>query len=170
MNFLWDKVTEWLKELLIGSIMSNLTGLFDNVNRQVAGIADNVGATPQAWNGGVFGMIRMTGTAPPQKADMVSIESPAAMVTSRKRSVLFCKTGLISENSASIICGSTPRKMYRHDPATERLSDAVHSSFSASASALEAVLSDSSTSLGPACLHTAVASAPPILPVPINPN
>ena len=58
MNFLWDKVTEWLKELLIGSIMSNLTGLFDNVNRQVAGIADNVGATPQAWNGGVFSMIR----------------------------------------------------------------------------------------------------------------
>ena len=58
MNFLWDKVTEWLKELLIGSIMSNLTGLFDNVNRQVAGIADNVGATPQACNGGVFGMIR----------------------------------------------------------------------------------------------------------------
>ena len=58
MNFLWDKVTEWLKELLSGSIMSNLTGLFDNVNRQVAGIADNVGATPQAWNGGVFGMIR----------------------------------------------------------------------------------------------------------------
>ena len=58
MNFLWDKVTEWLKELLIGSIMSNLTGLFDNVNRQVAGIADNVGATPQAWNGGIFGMIR----------------------------------------------------------------------------------------------------------------
>ena len=58
MNFLWDKVTEWLRELLIGSIMSNLTGLFDNVNRQVAGIADNVGATPQAWNGGVFGMIR----------------------------------------------------------------------------------------------------------------
>ena len=58
MNFLWDKVTEWLKKLLIGSIMSNLTGLFDNVNRQVAGVADNVGATPQAWNGGVFGMIR----------------------------------------------------------------------------------------------------------------
>ena len=58
MNFLWDKVTEWLKELLIGSIMSNLLGLFDNVNRQVAGVADNVGATPQAWNGGVFGMIR----------------------------------------------------------------------------------------------------------------
>ena len=58
LNFLWDKVTEWLKELLIVSIMSNLTGLFDNVNRQVAGIADNVGATPQAWNGGVFGMIR----------------------------------------------------------------------------------------------------------------
>ena len=58
MNFIWDKVTEWLKGLLVGGIVSNLTGLFDNVNRQVAGIADNVGATPQAWNGGVFGMIR----------------------------------------------------------------------------------------------------------------
>ena len=36
MNFLWDKVTEWLKELLIGSIMSNLTGLFDNVNGKIS--------------------------------------------------------------------------------------------------------------------------------------
>ena len=58
MKFRWDSGPEWLKDLVIGSIMSNLTGLFDNVNRQVAGIADNVGATPQAWNGGVFGMIR----------------------------------------------------------------------------------------------------------------
>ena len=61
LNFLWDKVTEWLKELLIGSIMSNLTGLFDNVNRQVAGIADNVGATPQAWNGGIRKRVTVTG-------------------------------------------------------------------------------------------------------------
>lgn len=58
MNFLWDKITEWLKELLIGSIMSNLTGLFDHVNRQVADIAQNVSATPQTWNGSIFSMIR----------------------------------------------------------------------------------------------------------------
>ena len=38
--------------------MSNLTGLFDAVNNQVTDIATNVGATPQAWNGSIFSMIR----------------------------------------------------------------------------------------------------------------
>lgn len=43
---------------MIGGIMGNLQGLFDNVNQQVSGIAGQVGATPQAWNSGVYSMIR----------------------------------------------------------------------------------------------------------------
>lgn len=58
MNFIWDKLTEWLKEMLVDGVMDALTGLFDNVNEQIAGIAGNVGATPQAWNGTIFGMVR----------------------------------------------------------------------------------------------------------------
>ncbi len=58
MNFIFDKLMEWMKELLISSIMANLTGLFDNVNAQVADIAVQVGKTPQAWNGGVYSMIK----------------------------------------------------------------------------------------------------------------
>ena len=58
MKFIWDKLTEWLKEMLVGGIMDALTGLFDNVNEQIAGIAGNVGATPQAWNGRIFAMVR----------------------------------------------------------------------------------------------------------------
>ncbi len=58
MDFIWNKVTEWLKEILIGGIMGNLQGLFDNVNQQVSGIAGQVGTTPQAWNSGVYSMIR----------------------------------------------------------------------------------------------------------------
>lgn len=58
MNFIWDKLTEWLKEMLIVGIVDTLTGLFDNVNEQIADIAGNVGATPQAWNGSIFGMVR----------------------------------------------------------------------------------------------------------------
>ena len=58
MNFIWDKITEWLKGLLVSGIMSNLTGLFESVNGQVAEIASNVGKTPQAWNGSIFSMIR----------------------------------------------------------------------------------------------------------------
>ncbi len=58
MNFIWDKITEWLKGLLISGIMSNLDGLFDGINGKVSEIAGVVGATPQAWNGSVFGMIQ----------------------------------------------------------------------------------------------------------------
>lgn len=58
MDFLWNKITEWLKEMLIGSIMGNLTGLFDSVNEQVSEIATTVGTTPQGWNAGVFSMIQ----------------------------------------------------------------------------------------------------------------
>lgn len=58
MNFIWDKITEWLKGLLISGIMSNLTGLFESINGQVTEIASNVGKTPQAWNGSIFSMIK----------------------------------------------------------------------------------------------------------------
>ena len=58
MNFIWDKLTEWIRELLIEGIMNNLTGLFDQVNTQISGIADNVGKTPQQWNGSIFSMIQ----------------------------------------------------------------------------------------------------------------
>lgn len=58
MNFIWDKVTEWLQGLLISGIMGNLSGLFDGINGKVSEIAGVVGATPQGWNGSVYGMIR----------------------------------------------------------------------------------------------------------------
>ena len=58
MNFIWEKITEWLKGLLVGGIMSNLTGLFDSINGQVSEIAATVGATPQGWNGGAFSMVK----------------------------------------------------------------------------------------------------------------
>ena len=58
MGFLTDWITNWLKELLIGGIMDNLSGLFDTVNARVGEIAVQVGTTPAAWNAGVFSMIR----------------------------------------------------------------------------------------------------------------
>lgn len=51
-------ITDWLKELLISGIMSNLTGLFDQVNDKVGDIATQVGQTPQAWNSSIFSMIQ----------------------------------------------------------------------------------------------------------------
>lgn len=58
MDFLWDKITEWLKEMLVGGIVSNLSSMFDATNEKVAEISGQVGLTPQAWNGGIFNMIQ----------------------------------------------------------------------------------------------------------------
>ena len=58
MDLIWQKFTDWLKELLVGGIMDNLTGLFDQVNAKISDAAGHIGNTPQAWNSGIYNMIR----------------------------------------------------------------------------------------------------------------
>ena len=58
MEYLWEQITNWLKEVLIGGIISNLTGMFDSTNEQIGNIVGEVGLTPQAWNSGIFNMIQ----------------------------------------------------------------------------------------------------------------
>ncbi len=58
MDSLFDKITDWLKEMLVGGIMDNLSGLFDSVNDQVGEIAGNVGASPASFSPEVFSLIR----------------------------------------------------------------------------------------------------------------
>ncbi len=58
MQSILDRITEWIKELLVSGIMGNLSGMFDNVNQQVGEIAGEVGKTPLQWNSGVFSMIQ----------------------------------------------------------------------------------------------------------------
>lgn len=53
-----DWITDWLREILVDGIMSNLSGMFDTVNEKVSEISGQVGLTPQAWNGGIYAMIR----------------------------------------------------------------------------------------------------------------
>lgn len=58
MDGIIDSISEWLKEMLVEGTVSNLTGLFDSVNDEVADIAAQVGQTPAAWNGSIYNMIR----------------------------------------------------------------------------------------------------------------
>ena len=58
MGMVLDSIAEWLKEILVSGIIGNLSGMFDSVNQQVGEIAGQVGATPQAWNGTIYNMIR----------------------------------------------------------------------------------------------------------------
>ena len=57
MELLWQKITEWLKQVLISGITDNLTGMCDATNQKVAEISAQVGTTPQAWNGSIYNMI-----------------------------------------------------------------------------------------------------------------
>ena len=79
MDFLLDALTNWLKEMLVGGIMGNLSGMFDSVNQQVADIATQVGQTPQGWNGSIFSMIQnLSNSTPFQRLGGVGRSSSAA--------------------------------------------------------------------------------------------
>lgn len=58
MDMIKEAIEEWLREILVGGIINNLSGLFDNVNEKVGEISTQVGMTPQGWNSGIFNMIK----------------------------------------------------------------------------------------------------------------
>lgn len=58
MNSLWTRLTEWIKEALIGGILYNFEDMFEEINTKVVDIAAQVGQTPAEWNDSVFTMIK----------------------------------------------------------------------------------------------------------------
>ena len=58
MEYIKEQLTQWLKEILIGGISSNLSGLFDTVNQKVGEITVTTGQTPAGWNSDIYNMIR----------------------------------------------------------------------------------------------------------------
>jgi hypothetical protein len=58
MNGIIEKITELIKELLRGWVLTNLETMFTDVNDKVGTIAGEVGTTPSAWNSGIFNMVR----------------------------------------------------------------------------------------------------------------
>jgi hypothetical protein len=58
MQTILDAITEWIRELLIGAVESNLSSMFGDVNTRVGEIAVQVGQTPQGWNANIFNMIQ----------------------------------------------------------------------------------------------------------------
>ncbi len=58
MDTILTEIAEWLKEILIGGIVNNFTGMFDSVNQQVSDVATQVGTTPENFSPGVFSLVR----------------------------------------------------------------------------------------------------------------
>ena len=58
MGSIIDKITEFIKEMLQGWVLSNLETMFTDVNEKVGTIAGEVSKTPSTWNSGIFDMIK----------------------------------------------------------------------------------------------------------------
>ena len=53
-----QKITDFIKDMLRGWVLSNLNTMFTDVNDKVGTIAGEVSRTPSAWNAGIFNMVR----------------------------------------------------------------------------------------------------------------
>lgn len=58
MDMIINAIKDWLREILVSGIVSNLSGLFEQVNTKVGEIAGEVGTTPQGWNSSIFNMVQ----------------------------------------------------------------------------------------------------------------
>lgn len=58
MDGIIDKITEFIKELLQGWVLTNFETMFTDVNDKVGPIAGEVSKTPSTWNCGIFDMIK----------------------------------------------------------------------------------------------------------------
>ena len=57
MDFIFDAINEWIKKFLIEAIQGNLSGMFDGVTPALRDRGRSR-KTPEAWNSGVFSIIR----------------------------------------------------------------------------------------------------------------
>lgn len=58
MNTIIERITEAIKDILIGFITSGMGDMFTEVNEKVGTISAQVGQTPQGWNGSIFSLIQ----------------------------------------------------------------------------------------------------------------
>lgn len=58
MSAIIEKITDFIRNILEGWILSNLHGMFSEVNTQVGNIAGTVAITPSDWEPSIFRMVR----------------------------------------------------------------------------------------------------------------
>ena len=57
MDAIADSISQFIKDLLAGWVMSNLEGMFTDVNDKVDAISGEVSLTPATWNSSIFSMV-----------------------------------------------------------------------------------------------------------------
>ena len=58
MESLLEKLTDWLKDMLVGGIMDNLTSTFSTLNQKIGEVTAQVAQTPDQFQPTVYNLIR----------------------------------------------------------------------------------------------------------------
>ena len=58
LDFILDPINEFIRDMLKGWIEDNLSGLFVQLNNNVAGVSVEVSQTPSTWNGSIFSIVQ----------------------------------------------------------------------------------------------------------------
>lgn len=115
MDVIKKAIVDWLREILIGGIISNLSGMFDSVNEKVGEAIVEVGKSPSAWNSSIFNMVQnlsetvMIPIAGVILAFVMTLEL-IQLVTDRNNlhDRVFCEGGFSNTsniNDGQLICG-----------------------------------------------------------------
>lgn len=115
MDVIKKAIVDWLREILIGGIISNLSGMFDSVNEKVGEAIVEVGKSPSAWNSSIFNMVQnlsetvMIPIAGVILAFVMTLEL-FQLVTDRNNlhDRVFCEGGFSNTsniNDGQLICG-----------------------------------------------------------------
>lgn len=115
MDVIKKAIVDWLREILIGGIISNLSGMFDSVNEKVGEAIVEVGKSPSAWNSSIFTMVKnlsetvMIPIAGVILAFVMTLEL-IQLVTDRNNlhDRVFCEGGFSNTsniNDGQLICG-----------------------------------------------------------------
>ena len=105
-------ISDWIKSLLTAAIMSNLSGLFDDVNTQVGSIAQQVGTKPSNFEPRVFAMIEALSRNVVLPIAGIILTFVACyeliqMITEHNIMAVFDVTQQVVANSSGIISGNT---------------------------------------------------------------
>ncbi|MBP2028491.1 hypothetical protein J2Z35_002316 [Acetoanaerobium pronyense] len=53
-----DQIIEYIRKMLISSVISKVEGMFDYFNETLVDVSSNAGASPMSWNSNIYGLVR----------------------------------------------------------------------------------------------------------------
>ena len=59
LEYIFEQIGIWLKDVFVGGIENNISGMFDSVNAGVGRISARMAETPESFNPGIFTMLKM---------------------------------------------------------------------------------------------------------------